>query len=172
VESSLTPIRTTILLLSRPSPCSGSTKGSSTSPVRLQISSPTSHTLQSARTDEINLVFVLADPVLYSYPAEVQTYSTRSKGLLVWNTCSQLFSIYTTYVDSIALDVIGKFNLLSRTRIRKRVLLTLVSSSSSLPFTSGYKYYIVYMPLIVIQWCLAYCCTSPTLPSSISLRAT
>ncbi|KAL7411188.1 putative hexose transport-related protein [Mrakia frigida] len=71
--------------------------------------------------------FNFTNPVLYSYPAEVQTYSTRSKGLLVWNTCSQLFSIYTTYVDSIALDRIG------------------------------YKYYIVYMPLIVIQWCLAYC---------------
>ncbi|KAK1925411.1 putative hexose transport-related protein [Papiliotrema laurentii] len=70
--------------------------------------------------------FNASNPVLYSYPSEVQTFSMRSKGLLVWNTCSQLFGAYTTWVDSIALRKIG------------------------------YKYYIVYMPLVVLQWFLVY----------------
>ncbi|KAJ3812899.1 general substrate transporter [Lentinula lateritia] len=65
-----------------------------------------------------------------SNPAEVQTFSMRSKGLLVWNTVSQLMSAYVTWVDAIALDAIG------------------------------YKYYIVYMPLVVIQWVLVYFCKS------------
>ncbi|KAJ3784674.1 general substrate transporter [Lentinula aff. detonsa] len=70
--------------------------------------------------------FNCSNPVLYSYPAEVQTFSMRSKGLLVWNTVTQLMSAYTTWVDAIALNSIG------------------------------YKYYIVYMPLLVIQWVLVY----------------
>ncbi|KAH7878439.1 putative hexose transport-related protein [Lentinula edodes] len=74
--------------------------------------------------------FNASNPVLYSYPAEVQTFSMRSKGLLVWNTVSQLMSAYVTWVDAIALDAIG------------------------------YKYYIVYMPLVVIQWVLVYFCKS------------
>jgi hypothetical protein len=53
----------------------------------------------------------------------------RSKGLLVWNTLSQIESAYVTFVDAVALDAIG------------------------------YKYYIVYMPLVIIQWLLAYKCT-------------
>jgi SP family sugar:H+ symporter-like MFS transporter len=72
--------------------------------------------------------FNASNPVLYSYPSEVQTFSMRSKGLLVWNTCSQFFGAYTTWVDSIALRKIG------------------------------YKYYIVYMPLVVLQWFLVYFC--------------
>ncbi|KAJ3742499.1 general substrate transporter [Lentinula detonsa] len=70
--------------------------------------------------------FNCSNPVLYSYPAEVQTFSMRSKGLLVWNTVTQLMGAYTTWVDAIALNSIG------------------------------YKYYIVYMPLLVIQWVLVY----------------
>ncbi|KAL1405941.1 hypothetical protein Q8F55_007623 [Vanrija albida] len=68
--------------------------------------------------------FNFANPVLYSYPAEVQTFSMRSKGLLVWNTVTQLQGVYVTFVDSVALNKIG------------------------------YKYYAVYMPLIIIQWFL------------------
>ncbi|GAW03554.1 sugar transporter [Lentinula edodes] len=60
------------------------------------------------------------------FNASMQTFSMRSKGLLVWNTVSQLMSAYVTWVDAIALDAIG------------------------------YKYYIVYMPLVVIQWVLVY----------------
>lgn len=75
-------------------------------------------------------IFNFANPVLWSYPAEVQTYSMRSKGLLVWNTTKQLLSAYVTWVDAIALNAIG------------------------------YKYYAVYMPLLVIQFFLAYRCTS------------
>jgi hypothetical protein len=48
----------------------------------------------------------------------------RSKGLLVWNTVTQIQTIYVTFVDSIALNAIG------------------------------WKYYIVYMPLVIIQWIL------------------
>ncbi|KAJ9107164.1 hypothetical protein QFC19_002824 [Naganishia cerealis] len=70
--------------------------------------------------------FNLSNPVLYSYPAEVQTYAMRTKGLLVWNTLSQCMGAYVTWVDAIALDKIG------------------------------YKYYGVYMPLVAIQWVLAY----------------
>jgi len=70
--------------------------------------------------------FNFTNPVLYSYPAEVQTYSMRSKGLLVWNTITQIQTIYVTFVDSIALNAIG------------------------------YKYYAVYMPLVIIQWFLVY----------------
>lgn len=53
------------------------------------------------------------DPVLYSYPAEVQTYSMRTKGLLVWNTVSQLESAYVTWVDAIALNSIGEHHEMS-----------------------------------------------------------
>ena len=70
----------------------------------------------------------LSDPVLYSYPAEVQTYSMRSKGLLVWNTVTQLESAYVIFVDAVALDSIG------------------------------YKYYAVYMPLVIIQWFMVWRC--------------
>jgi MFS family permease len=63
-----------------------------------------------------------ANPVLWSYPAEVQTFSMRSKGLLVWNCFTQVQAIYCVFVDSIALNSIG------------------------------YKYYAVYMPLVIIQW--------------------
>ncbi|KAJ3918672.1 general substrate transporter [Lentinula edodes] len=72
----------------------------------------------------ILLFFVLPSTMTFLDPAEVQTFSMRSKGLLVWNTVSQLMSAYVTWVDAIALDAIG------------------------------YKYYIVYMPLVVIQWVL------------------
>lgn len=78
-------------------------------------------------------IFNFANPVLWSYPAEVQTYSMRSKGLLVWNTTKQLLSAYVTWVDAIALNAIG------------------------------YKYYAVYMPLLVIQFFLAYRC-KPSCP--------
>ncbi len=62
------------------------------------------------------------DPVLYSCrplgavsyawliladPAEVQTFSMRSKGLLVWNTLTQFAGAYVTWVDAIALNAIG-----------------------------------------------------------------
>lgn len=70
--------------------------------------------------------FNFSNPVLYSYSAEVQTYTLRSKGLLLWNQLSQLFGAYITWVDAIALNAIG------------------------------WKYYIVYMPLVIIQWCLCY----------------
>lgn len=63
-------------------------------------------------------------PVIYSYPAEVQTFSMRTKGLLVWNTLTQIQNTFVVFVDSIGY-----------TRI-------------------GYKYYAVYMPLVIIQWFL------------------
>ncbi|WVO17095.1 hypothetical protein L204_104782 [Cryptococcus depauperatus] len=70
--------------------------------------------------------FNFSNPILFSYPAEVQTFSMRSKGLLVWNTVSQLETAYVTWIDAIALHSIG------------------------------WKYYSVYMPLIIIQWILVY----------------
>ncbi|ORX37419.1 general substrate transporter [Kockovaella imperatae] len=70
--------------------------------------------------------FNCSNPVLYSYPAEVQTFSMRSKGLLVWNTVSQFTGAYVVFVDAVALDSIG------------------------------YKYYPVYMGLVIIQWVLVY----------------
>lgn len=69
-------------------------------------------------------VFNVACPIIYSYPAEVQTYSMRSKGLLVWNQAQQVQGTYVTFVDSIALN-----------RIK-------------------YWYYLVYLPLLIIQWIL------------------
>jgi len=72
--------------------------------------------------------FNFSNPILYSYPAEVQTFSMRSKGLLVWNTLSQFTGAYVVWVDAIALNAIG------------------------------YKYYIVYMPLVIIQWILLWKC--------------
>lgn len=68
--------------------------------------------------------FNLANPILYSYPAEVQTFSMRSKGMLVWNAVTQIEYVYTAFVDAVALEAIG------------------------------YKYYAVYIPLVVIQWFL------------------
>jgi len=53
--------------------------------------------------------FNFACPVLYSYPSEVQTFTLRSKGLLVWNQLNQLWGGYTTWVDSIALSKIGEW---------------------------------------------------------------
>lgn len=70
--------------------------------------------------------FNFSNPILYSYPAEIQTYAIRSKGLLVWNTVTQLQTAYVVWVDSIALNAIG------------------------------YKYYIVYMPLVILQWIFAW----------------
>jgi hypothetical protein len=52
----------------------------------------------------------------------------RSKGLLVWNTVTQLETAYVVFVDAVALDAIG------------------------------FKYYIVYMPLVIIQWILVWRC--------------
>lgn len=71
-----------------------------------------------------------ANPVLWSYPSEVQTFSMRTKGMLVWNTANQIFGIYTMFVDSVALDKIG------------------------------WKYYIVYMPGVIIEFFLIYYCKS------------
>lgn len=48
------------------------------------------------------------DPVLYSYPAEVQTFSMRSKGMLVWNAITQIEYTYITFVDAVALEAIGE----------------------------------------------------------------
>lgn len=77
--------------------------------------------------------FNFSNPVLWSYTSEVQTFTMRSKGLLLWNQINQLCGAYTTWVDSIALGKIG------------------------------YKYIAVYIPLVFIQWCLAYKCKSRTL---------
>ncbi|KAI9632414.1 general substrate transporter [Dioszegia hungarica] len=68
--------------------------------------------------------FNLSNPVLYSYPAEIQTFSMRSKGMLVWNAITQIEYVYVVFVDAIALEAIG------------------------------YRYYAVYIPLVVIQWFL------------------
>lgn len=72
--------------------------------------------------------FNFSNPVIYSYTPEVQTFEMRSKGLLLWNQSTQLFGAYTGYVDSVALNRIG------------------------------WKYFFVYMPLVIIQWCLCYRC--------------
>jgi SP family sugar:H+ symporter-like MFS transporter len=32
----------------------------------------------------------------------------RSKGMLVWNAVTQIEYVYTTFVDAVALDAIGK----------------------------------------------------------------
>lgn len=74
--------------------------------------------------------FNFSNPVLFSYPAEVQTYSMRSKGLLVWNIVTQFEYAYVTFVDIIALNAIG------------------------------YIYYAVYMPLVIIQFGLTWKCMS------------
>jgi SP family sugar:H+ symporter-like MFS transporter len=63
----------------------------------------------------------------------------RSKGLLVWNTVNQIMGAYVTWVDAIALEAIG------------------------------YKYYAVYMPLVIIQFFLCWRCKSSSIPSSTSL---
>jgi SP family sugar:H+ symporter-like MFS transporter len=91
------------------------------------------------------------DPVLWSYPAEVQTFTMRSKGLLLWNQINQLCGAYTTWVDSIALGKIGE----CRLPRWQRMLTNAVSTNAS-----GYKYVAVYIPLVVIQWGLAYKCQS------------
>jgi SP family sugar:H+ symporter-like MFS transporter len=48
-----------------------------------------------------------SDPVLFSYPAEVQTFSMRSKSMLVWNAITQIEYVYVVFVDAIALEAIG-----------------------------------------------------------------
>jgi SP family sugar:H+ symporter-like MFS transporter len=53
------------------------------------------------------LSYASTDPVLFSYPAEIQTFSMRTKGLLVWNSITQVEYAYVIFVDAIALDAIG-----------------------------------------------------------------
>ncbi|WWC96625.1 hypothetical protein V866_003497 [Kwoniella sp. B9012] len=96
------------------------------------VYSNTGEVSKSAGIATVSLVWIyqgffnFACPVIYSYASEVQTYSMRSKGLLVWNTVYQLQGAYVAWVDAIALNAIG------------------------------YKYYIVYMPLVVIEFVLVY----------------
>jgi SP family sugar:H+ symporter-like MFS transporter len=68
----------------------------------------------------------------------------RSKGMLVWNAATQLEYVYTTFVDAVALDAIGK-------RVSTH-------SSSTSSYQLGYKYYAAYIPLVVIQWVLVKRC--------------
>lgn len=89
----------------------------------------------------------LANLVRHADPAEVQTFAMRTKGLLVWNTISQCMGAYVTWVDAIALDKIGM-------PLCKPVYFRLLIDV----IPSGYKYYGVYMPLVAIQWALAYKC--------------
>ncbi|WWC68331.1 uncharacterized protein I206_102256 [Kwoniella pini CBS 10737] len=92
----------------------------------------TGETNTSAGIATVSLVWIFqgffnfACPVIYSYASEIQTYSMRSKGMLVWNTVYQLQGAYVSWVDAIALEAIG------------------------------YKYYAVYMPLVIIQFVLVY----------------
>ncbi|WWD16296.1 hypothetical protein CI109_100722 [Kwoniella shandongensis] len=65
-------------------------------------------------------------PFFYSYPAEILNYTVRSKGMAVWNTVNQATGAYGAYVNSIALSAIS------------------------------WKYYLVYIPLLVFQWIVAY----------------
>ncbi|KAL8292974.1 hypothetical protein RQP46_000668 [Phenoliferia psychrophenolica] len=63
-----------------------------------------------------------AGPVFYSYPAEILTYLLRAKGMGIWNYTNQAAGLYGAYVNSIGLAALG------------------------------WKYYIVYAVLLVIQW--------------------
>jgi hypothetical protein len=54
---------------------------------------------------------------LYSYPAEVQTFSMRSKGMLVWNAVTQIEYVYTAFVDAVALEAIGMCRSLFHTAV-------------------------------------------------------
>ncbi|ORY25046.1 putative hexose transport-related protein [Naematelia encephala] len=65
-------------------------------------------------------------PLFYSYPAEILNYAVRAKGVAVWNTVNQATGAYGAYVNSIALAAIS------------------------------WKYYLVYLPLVVLQWIVAY----------------
>ncbi|WWD05123.1 hypothetical protein V865_003195 [Kwoniella europaea PYCC6329] len=67
-----------------------------------------------------------SQPLFYSYPAELLNYSLRGKGMAVWNTVNQAWGAYGSYVNSIALDTIG------------------------------WKYYLVFVPILSVQWVLAY----------------
>ncbi|OCF32460.1 hypothetical protein I316_05886 [Kwoniella heveanensis BCC8398] len=65
-------------------------------------------------------------PLFYSYPAEILNYAVRAKGMAVWNTVNQATGAYSSYVNSIALAAIT------------------------------WKYYLVYIPLLMVQWVLAF----------------
>lgn len=67
------------------------------------------YTFSSCNIAQSSDSLLTPDPVLYSYPAEVQTYSMRAKGFLVWNTVTQIEYAYVTFVDAIALDAIGEW---------------------------------------------------------------
>ncbi|WRT66776.1 uncharacterized protein IL334_003739 [Kwoniella shivajii] len=67
-----------------------------------------------------------SQPLFYSYPAEVLNYTLRGKGMAVWNTVNQAWGAYGSYVNSIALANIG------------------------------WKYYLVFVPILSVQWVLAY----------------
>lgn len=59
-------------------------------------------------TEQVSTSDPVLAPVLFSYSAEVQTFSMRSKGMLIWNAVTQIEYVYTTFVDAVALDAIGQ----------------------------------------------------------------
>lgn len=71
--------------------------------------------------------------------------------MLVWNAITQIEYVYVVFVDAIALDAIGKLSPLA-------FAIWNFQADSLL----GYKYYAVYMPLVIIQWLLIkFCMTLP-----------
>lgn len=99
-------------------------------------------------------------------PAEVQTYSLRSKGLLVWNTVNQCLGVYCTYVDAIALDKIGASAAVLPCLHDPRLTLPLRPASCAGTYT-----FIEYMPLVVIQWFLVYYCAWLALSACLRVAA-
>ena len=81
--------------------------------------------------------FNFSNPVLWSYTSEVQTFTMRSKGLLLWNQINQLCGAYTTWVDSIALGKIGECGLVTLVKnFHLRGIKPLHQATNTLPSTS------------------------------------
>ncbi|KAL8292747.1 hypothetical protein RQP46_001359 [Phenoliferia psychrophenolica] len=51
--------------------------------------------------------FIACGPLFFSYQAEILTYSTRAKGMMIWTVVVKCCSIFSAYTNSVALAKIG-----------------------------------------------------------------
>ncbi len=82
----------------------------------------------------------------------------------MWNTVTQLQTAYVTWVDSIALNAIGACIWLENIEDDVEGV-----EDVEPPYLTGYKYYIVYMPLVILQWIFAWKCMWPLLVSNATV---
>ncbi|KAJ3718395.1 general substrate transporter [Lentinula raphanica] len=51
--------------------------------------------------------FLSCGPIFFSYPAEVLHLSMRSKGMMIWTICGKVMSVFSSYVNPVAMTNIA-----------------------------------------------------------------